>query len=167
MSRALAPILESARIEIIQDGYQLCGLCGGIMLSGKVARVVPRAEWYLIFSHEQCVGAVRGWKAVRAAERLYGAEINDNHDSANTLTPRLCWCGSCTCILDNERLFVAPGLFRVGQPYAYSYYEPKLDPAWYEPAVDPRQPQGKASCIAMISFKRGDHQRSEPSMDLL
>lgn len=95
MSRALAPVPESARIEVIRDGYQLCGLCGKVMLTGEIARVVPRAEWYLVYSHEKCLGAVRGWKSVRHAELIH---------ARNVYTPRPAFDG-CVCILDNKNIY--------------------------------------------------------------
>lgn len=158
--KVYAPLPDDLTKQIIEDGYQLCARCGCVMVTGDRASVVPRASWYLIFTHwHQCdTCAVRGWKAVRDAEGLRDA-TDSQGNSRNVFTPRpaerpckpvLLVDGkrtlfdgmsfpACTCILDNERLYVD---------------EPKKDPVWYEPSDELPLVSTKAEDVEQLFSKR-------------
>lgn len=110
--RCPAPTPQSAWAEIVEEGYQLCGRCGGVLAAGDSAVIVRRSPSWLIYTHpHQCSrNAVHGWLAVRRVEGI--------RDSANIFTPmpalECCqpiseWLGSpcrCVCFLDEKHIRV-------------------------------------------------------------
>jgi hypothetical protein len=102
-----SPPPQSAKTDVIRDGYQLCARCGKVMTNGETAIVVPRTPMSPIYSHptgSQCPPkAVRGWKAALRAEGV--------RDSPNVLTPRPAEPAhvggvqrELTCILDDKHI---------------------------------------------------------------
>ena len=105
--RVLAPTPASAITAQVADGYQLCARCGEVLVEGESAVVVPRASFWLIHSHEigpNCPPkAVKGWKAVRAAEAIRKSE--------NLTVPREAepvhhggLAFPCACLLDDKHI---------------------------------------------------------------
>jgi hypothetical protein len=105
--KVLAPTPTSAITAQVADGYQLCARCGEVLVEGESAVVVPRAPFWFIYSHEigpNCPPkAVKGWKAVRAAEGIRKSE--------NLTIPREAepvhhggLAFPCACLLDDKHI---------------------------------------------------------------
>ena len=113
--KVLAPPPTSAITTQVADGYQLCARCGEVLVEGESAVVVPRAPFWLIHSHEigpRCPPkAVKGWKAVKAAEAIRKSE--------NLTIPREAepvhhggLAFPCACLLDDKHIEAELALVR-------------------------------------------------------
>jgi hypothetical protein len=105
--RVLAPTPESCEITQVSDGYQLCARCGEPLVTGEIAVAAPRLPSWLIYTHHigpDCPAkAVRGWKAVKAADAM---RTVPNKEVLRDAEP--CYIGGslrpCVCVLDDKHI---------------------------------------------------------------